>query len=137
MFIYVVFVMIRQPTRSTRTDTLYPYTTRCRYRAVHEILVLRAETEVAGSWTVAASGTRPVRGRCRDARHRGSKRGCPATAKMGRREVLRWRIRRSSTHTIISGNSDTAATPGSSIIRFRSEEHTSELQSLMRISDAV
>src|SRR3546814_14095819 len=67
------FLMIRRPPRSTRTDTLFPYTTLFR------------------SWAVASgTGWRPGAGRPRGPR------------------------------------------PGP-----RSEEHTSELQSLMRISYAV
>src|SRR3546814_20318259 len=30
MYLYVFFLMIRRPPRSTRTDTLFPYTTLCR-----------------------------------------------------------------------------------------------------------
>src|SRR3546814_14375617 len=66
--VFVFFLMIRRPPRSTRTDTLFPYTTLFR-----------------------------------------SKPPCPAMAE-----------------------SPTPAPPG-----WRSEEHTSELQSLMRISYAV
>src|SRR3546814_20682843 len=34
IFIYVCFLMIRLPPRSTRTDTLFPYTTLFRSRAI-------------------------------------------------------------------------------------------------------
>src|SRR3546814_3357456 len=78
--------MIRRPPRSTRTDTLFPYTTRFR--------------------------SAPVQGP--EARHRGSAAG------PGRRRPRRRPPERS----------------GASPAR-RSEEHTSELQSLMRISYAV
>src|SRR3546814_7746458 len=78
--------MIRRPPRSTRTDTLFPYTTLFRsFRGA-------AHRRAAGS---------PI---CRDRR-------------FGRRAPPR--PRRSRTE------------------RRRSEEHTSELQSLMRISYAV
>src|SRR3546814_4047893 len=76
--------MIRRPPRSTRTDTLFPYTTLFRSR----------------SRLVAVSP------RCRSASRR-----CTAWS-------------RSSPPTAVSSIS-------------RSEEHTSELQSLMRISYAV
>src|SRR3546814_14531220 len=71
------FLMIRRPPRSTRTDTLFPYTTLFRSKA-HEPL---AQIEFGG---VGVAGRRGVHER-----------------------------------------------------RTRSEEHTSELQSLMRISYAV
>src|SRR3546814_11257754 len=76
------FLMIRRPPRSTRTDTLFPYTTLFRS---------------------------PVQGRS-----------------------LR-RCRRGSLHTIATRPLCTADRQRSA----RSEEHTSELQSLMRISYAV
>src|SRR3546814_11716341 len=77
-FVFIFFLMIRRPPRSTRTDTLFPYTTL--FRSV----VVRAFLHVAG--TV------------------GHEHGAEAELKG------------------IDG---------------RSEEHTSELQSLMRISYAV
>src|SRR3546814_6855389 len=81
----VFFLMIRRPPRSTRTDTLFPYTTLFR--------------------SCSAPSFSPWRQPRRTLR---SSRDCPAPD---------WRPRRS---------------PPS-----RSEEHTSELQSLMRISYAV
>src|SRR3546814_12359072 len=78
VFFLFFFLMIRRPPRSTRTDTLFPYTTLFRsLRAVR--------------WT------RPLRPR------------------------TRW----------------LALDPWTEDPRTRSEEHTSELQSLMRISYAV
>src|SRR3546814_7565452 len=78
--------MIRRPPRSTRTDTLFPYTTLFR----------------SGD-----AGTAPPAAAARECRGRQTLQG---------RELL-W-----------------DATPEGSV---RSEEHTSELQSLMRISYAV
>src|SRR3546814_4499750 len=92
--------MIRLPPRSTRTDTLVPYTTLFRsadiksrdtYPAASAILL---EVPPIAACASAANSTSPVR-RC-------------------------------------SINSDT-----SDCKAWRSEEHTSELQSLMRISYAV
>src|SRR3546814_6052400 len=94
--------MIRRPPRSTRTDTLFPYTTlfrslgwaigissRCKYRVVHlddfQTVACRAIDNHAGNSTLSA--------------------GCHHYGAHQR--------------------------------RVRSEEHTSELQSLMRISYAV
>src|SRR3546814_5738466 len=99
--------MIRRTTRSTRTDTLFPYTTLFRsqltaLQAARRILVARRRTDIAAAVEVLAGlavlirarPSRPVgRGTCKDA-------------------VLQR-------------------------VEARSEEHTSELQSLMRISYAV
>src|SRR3546814_10521734 len=91
--------MIRRPPRSTRTDTLFPYTT-----------LFRSHTQSAGYCLVATA--------LRD----------------GRRVVS----------VIVGAASDSARIENSlkllnwSFQNFdRSEEHTSELQSLMRISYAV
>src|SRR3546814_10415701 len=88
--------MIRRPPRSTRTDTLLPYTTRFRSHAGERGRCLSPAQRVTGK-----PGD-PARGAGIPCRLRGnSGPGCPT------RE------------------------------RDRSEEHTSELQSLMRISYAV
>src|SRR3546814_3563896 len=79
VYLIFFFLMIRRPPRSTRTDTLFPYTTLFRSRAF----------------------------RC----YAGQARASPSLNKGG---GLRW-----------------------SDLFLRSEEHTSELQSLMRISYAV
>src|SRR3546814_7076241 len=93
--------MIRRPPRSTRTDTLFPYTTLCRS---------------AGSRTRHARRTRwPVVGACRD----------------GRRACRRGSLAAAAARSCGDGGDDRGA-----VVR-RSEEHTSELQSLMRISYAV
>src|SRR3546814_5966157 len=92
--------MIRRPPRSTRTDTLFPYTTLFRSGAGATV-DLRRDRALPGhrrtaAATVAGAGPRhPARPPARAARF----------------------LRRTS--------------------RRRSEEHTSELQSLMRISYAV
>src|SRR3546814_5940412 len=70
--LFIFFLMIRRPPRSTRTDTLFPYTTLFRSPRVSPLTV------PAGAWTTGRSPGRP-----------------------------------------------------------RSEEHTSELQSIMRTSYAV
>src|SRR3546814_7009679 len=82
---FVFFLMIRRPPRSTRTDTLFPYTTL--FRSPFAVRPRRQDNPVVG----------PVD-------HRLAHRSAPG------RNIL---------------------TPR------RSEEHTSELQSLMRISYAV
>src|SRR3546814_9505145 len=92
--------MIRRPPRSTRTDTLFPYTTLFR------------------SWQ--AGEHRPVAGdRCGRLPDRGvGVRGCQADGKA--------QAAGGQHHAAHDGRTET-----------RSEEHTSELQSLMRISYAV
>src|SRR3546814_19968713 len=92
MYLYVVcflffFLMIRRPPRSTRTDTLFPYTTLFR------------------SWRITM-------------------------------------LRSVSPTIVATANIDGAARidgcrSSGALVRSRSEEHTSELQSLMRISYAV
>src|SRR3546814_10180713 len=90
--------MIRRPPRSTRTDTLFPYTT----------LFRSAGCAPACSRPSSRTRSRPSRCTAWRARHRSNRR--------------------------TSGRSPAAAQAGRS---GRSEEHTSELQSLMRISYAV
>src|SRR3546814_9442348 len=100
--------MIRRPPRSTRTDTLFPYTTLFRSeRQLQDRALLgdpcgsRRRGERGGLGGAAARG-HGIRGGVRDGQRRAA-----------RQLSQRWH-------------------------RFqRSEEHTSELQSLMRISYAV
>src|SRR3546814_6557853 len=94
--------MIRRPPRSTRTDTLFPYTTLFRSPAAPaDGGVLEARTERAGQGPSSAVTM--------------SVKVCPSAS----RTCTRSGVARSA-----------ARAP-------RSEEHTSELQSLMRISYAV
>src|SRR3546814_5446398 len=86
--LYFFFLMIRRPPRSTRTDTLFPYTT-----------LFRSRKSATSSTTSSPSRTSPCRSPSRRTCSRTSATTCSAMA--------------------------------------RSEEHTSELQSLMRISYAV
>src|SRR3546814_9534188 len=82
--------MIRRPPRSTRTDTLFPYTT-----------LFRSIPAIKYVWVQADPGASAI--------------GSPKTTSM------------------ILPSSSTGVSP----LETRSEEHTSELQSLMRISYAV
>src|SRR3546814_2581783 len=95
--------MIRRPPRSTRTDTLFPYTTL--FRSV-----------------VGFHGVSPL-------------------PLCGRDDQWMWAIRQpagSRRSTMVSVLSRAKALPSlTTRISLRSEEHTSELQSLMRISYAV
>src|SRR3546814_6442199 len=109
--------MTRRPPRSTRTDTLVPYTTLFRSDQRHDaaVLQLRVGLERAGlSWA-----------QDRAARRRGVRR-----ADHGRDGARpQGRLRTADELRGLSG-----AARGDE--RTRSEEHTSELQSLIRISYA-
>src|SRR3546814_5862836 len=96
--------MIRRPPRSTRTDTLFPYTT-----------LFRSQPAKLARHGTRTRGNAMNEGRLRHA-------GLQFTTSVRRKNR---RMRRSL---------QSASTPGKAT---RSEEHTSELQSLMRISYAV
>src|SRR3546814_6563813 len=97
--------MIRRPPRSTRTDTLFPYTTLfrspCR-RAVHQQTASAHQQRLPRTLSGSHSGRDGIV--CSRRRHRGTLPTPPLP--------VSWAV-------------------------LRSEEHTSELQSLMRISYAV
>src|SRR3546814_4695816 len=99
--LYFFFLMIRRPPRSTRTDTLFPYTTLFRSRPSS---ASRASRRSPAWWPSWASPNRCCCSRCTSSSSRGSAARSAATR----------------TRAFL-----------------RSEEHTSELQSLMRISYAV
>src|SRR3546814_2065503 len=101
--------MIRRPPRSTRTDTLFPYTTL--FRSVEE-QAARVGVRLKVRARVGTFG-----GLCRIVAHGVGVGIVPDTAAR--------RARRSAPIAIVRLTDD------------RSEEHTSELQSLMRISYAV
>src|SRR3546814_3372517 len=113
--------MIRRPPRSTRTDTLFPYTTLFRSdRAdgVRQGCRRQAPEQADGQSRDIAGGDHIDRGRLSDVRF-GTLSG-------------RW-----SSSTASTPAPATMARPAWWTARARSEEHTSELQSLMRISYAV
>src|SRR3546814_9130974 len=93
--------MIRRPPRSTRTDTLFPYTTLFRSGGHHR---LRAARRLAGR----GAGERSLLSR----------------RIVGREDEREGRALREAGRPVPAADR-------------RSEEHTSELQSLMRISYAV
>src|SRR3546814_2583646 len=99
------FLMIRQPPRSTRTDTLFPYTTL--FRSIN------LSGDGGGSYSVRSGDT--MSGIA--ASH-----GVPLSALINANPQV--------------GNPNLIY-PGQQLNLPRSEEHTSELQSLMRISYAV
>src|SRR3546814_4111085 len=114
--------MLRRPPRSTRTDTLFPYTT-----------LFRSSRDAARPGVGGADA-----GRSRARYLRGSQ---SARADRGRRGGIvqgRGRWRGGERGQDLRAGNHARGQDGRARARFgRSEEHTSELQSLMRISYAV
>src|SRR3546814_5056861 len=104
--------MIRRQPRSTRTDTLFPYTT-----------LFRSNTLELDSWTRFDLGARYV----------ALVGGRPLTLRFNVDNVANKRYW-ASAYNAFSGS---RLLQGGPRTFKRSEEHTSELQSLMRISNAV
>src|SRR3546814_2446391 len=100
--------MIRRPPRSTRTDTLFPYTTLFRSRPRADGAAHLRQRELPGLRRSVPGAALP--------------RGPVVPDRLHRRRRVRHRRR---VHRLDGEG------------RARSEEHTSELQSLMRISYAV
>src|SRR3546814_4957304 len=117
--------MIRRPPRSTRTDTLFPYTTL--FRSHQHGLCLRVGIKLI------------------DGRHNGSRIGqieimaALRDTRLGNAVVLclKWPRRVDDNVGRDPGKRLSQITIDIDGIALRSEEHTSELQSLMRISYAV
>src|SRR3546814_3100368 len=95
--------MIRRPPRSTRTDTLFPYTT-----------LFRSTTARQGGRQAEEGGRKET------------------LSPQGKDGLAHASLRHCERSEAIQGGLRNAGLP-----RGRSEEHTSELQSLMRISYAV
>src|SRR3546814_1584084 len=111
--------MIRRPPRSTRTDTLFPYTTLFRSSPGLEAFVLIAEDPAAKPWQIYTDAWLQLHCYYQFAR--------PARLLVGRLLDL----------AAIFWSSDQPHTKRAAVWHIhRSEEHTSELQSLMRISYA-
>src|SRR3546814_13067157 len=102
-FFCFFFLMIRRPPRSTRIDTLFPYTTL--FRSESTGLELISRVDLSKKWDVMANVN------AFHTRFQGSE-----AFDIDESEGFSW-----------DGN----------VLTNRSEEHTSELQSLMRISYAV
>src|SRR3546814_11662353 len=104
----VLFLMLRRPPRSTRTDTLFPYTTL--FRSSCTIQVPRTGLRVA----------------------------TPPAAIVDFRRVRR--VKLLAARMVATADETGGDETGGRVLvmaELRSEEHTSELQSLMRISYAV
>src|SRR3546814_8702006 len=111
--------MIRRPPRTTRTYTLFPYTTLCRSTQCHDGRNLSERLRIRRAGPLAPQNvpSPPLSYRCPSA-------PAPRRAHAHNRAAiwLRLRLKRLLPPPWRCG---------------RSEEHTSELQSLMRISYAV
>src|SRR3546814_2407053 len=139
-----VLLIIRRPPRSTRTDTLFPYTTLFRSlnsspphqghahcRAIARRDREQAEEGVDGCGRCVQSSRRrlafPAAG--------GARTACRAAGRDQHRRGIRGATRSSGGGSDPPSYSPARAPEAGS--PERSEEHTSELQSLMRISYAV
>src|SRR3546814_10216790 len=110
----ILFITIRLPPRSTRTDTLFPYTTLFRSITAADVMAPRPDKPASAPRTDRRA-TAPRCGRAAAPPERDSRRLC----RRGRRA------------------DDLPAVHSATTERGRSEEHTSEIQSLMRLSYAV
>src|SRR3546814_4446283 len=140
--------MIRRPPRSTRTDTLFPYTTLFRSRVAARLrrdagfaaLGSRGATPASSRGAARVAGVHE-RGTC--ALH--SVEECPGIRAVEAPDDHRFQepwIEVAQVHSVPGAGFGFQRFPvGYDAARFaahvRSEEHTSELQSLMRISYAV
>src|SRR3546814_6468902 len=123
MSILFLFLMIRRPPRSTRTDTLFPYTTL--FRSVDD--AAQGITDIVRGCDLLDSTPRQI------ALQRAL--GLP-TPNYAHVPVLLGADGRKLSKSERSDGIDSGDTIAL-LNRLRSEEHTSELQSLMRISYSV
>src|SRR3546814_3696074 len=115
---FLFFLMIRRPPRSTRTDTLFPYTTLFRSEGLSEFPSRGTERAYQGLRRWLAPEQAGV---------------------LERRKSSNTQQQNAVALTVARWNSTWLRTCSAHFTRtlMRSEEHTSELQSLMRISYAV
>src|SRR3546814_3393721 len=134
-FFLFFFLMIRRPPRSTRTDTLFPYTTL--FRSGREDIIVVIDIHVEPGLVLDRELDRLVAREAAmfDRVDSGEDRGADALVAM--------RVRRDldPQHVRLVGDRlhllERQLLRADAVAERRSEEHTSELQSLMRISYAV
>src|SRR3546814_5225159 len=130
--------MIRRPPRATRTDTLFPYTTLFRSQCVAVEHLFHVAREPARR--LGASGFRNSGQDCGEAECGEGGRPRPGEPPCGRRRshtravAALTNLSPSPSDSALVAEVERRARTSSST---RSEEHTSELQSLMRLSYAV
>src|SRR3546814_5923494 len=127
------FVMIRRPPRSTRTDTLFPYTT-----------LFRSDAKAGDAQQVQVDDRHCVRTRTPDVDRDQAKARTDHGPHHGVcDQILAEQFEcRHQQHEAAANDQPAAEIErcphfGARVVDERSEEHTSELQSLMRISYAV
>src|SRR3546814_6868575 len=135
--------MIRRPPRSTRTDTLFPYTTLFRSHR-HQVVELEHEADVVAAPLRQLAGAHAVDARAVDldlaaagrvqAADQVEQGGLARTRGTHQRDEVA--LVDVQVQAVQHGDLLRAALVGLGEVA-RSEEHTSELQSLMRISYAV
>src|SRR3546814_4646907 len=118
--------MIRRPPRSTRTDTLFPYTT-----------LFRSPVIADRDHQLAIGGRKDLIGHDIDMRIAHAFRHCAAREIIGRLIGEHRDLRIEQSHVDMRARPRDVTTSQRGADRDRSEEHTSELQPLMRISSAV
>src|SRR3546814_10710746 len=139
-FICIFFLMIRRPPRSKRTDTLFPYTTLFRSWLSEPVGARERDTRMPRSGCLQQNDRQPPE---HHGRHREGSHEEPATQDRRGKQDAGGDLgpeRRLQQH----GGGRVSDEPPVAPVRRdapdrgpRSEEHTSELQSLMRISYAV
>src|SRR3546814_8902877 len=124
--------MIRRPPRSTRTDTLFPYTTLFRSAVVAD-----DEGAVGGQGRAIGAAADPgddlLRPVGRDPRHLSVANLDDQQGTVGQDDRSFWKAQplRDKDGLHRQYRSSTVVGPSSSMMTWRSEEHTSELQALM------
>src|SRR3546814_2068118 len=131
MFFLIIFLMIRLPPRSTRTYTLFPYTTLVRSARIYGGV---PRDRTADDRHLRGARSVPVLHLLRRWPHS----DVPDHRRVGRREPRLRGVQVLPLHAArIGADADRDAVDEQRGRHHRSEEHTSELQSLMRISYAV
>src|SRR3546814_2091928 len=141
MVVFLFFLMIRRPPRSTRTDTLFPYTTLFRSLAVGDLRGADVGVDLELAAHAVDDDVEVQLAHALD--HRLAALGVGRDAE--RRVLLRQAVERDA-HLLLVGlglrlhrhlDDRLRELHALQDDRVRSEDHTSELQSLMRISYAV
>src|SRR3546814_9494843 len=135
--------MIRRPPRSTRTDTLFPYTTLFR-SALRFLVVVHFHSLYRRSQDRSARANNNICSAVRESLSKFAAEGPPVSPSRSHRPAITARPLYISYQAQVERELDQAHLHAASALAqvaiscaARSEEHTSELQSLMRISYAV